>query len=332
MSRNRRGWAGVWLIAGLTACGDAADYQRYGGTTMGSYYQVTARCPDDVGPLIRETLAAVNDEMSTYLPDSTLSRFNAAPVGGWFPVDATLAEVVATAGVLYRESGGAFDVTVGPLVNLWGFGPDRGSGIPSAEAVAQTLDRIGHDRLEVSHDPPRLRKTADLYVDLSAIAKGHGVDRVIGRLGDAGCDAMLVDVGGEVRGTGVNPSGRPWRVGVEVPDPAGEGRIQRIIRLDDAAVATSGDYRNFIESGGRRYSHTIDPRTGFPVEHGLASVSVVHSSAMWADGYATLLTVLGPEQGLAFARDNGLAALLIVRTDTGFEERYTESLEAVLVQ
>lgn len=320
------------LVLLLAGCRDGQDYRRYGGTTMGTYYQVTAACPEDVGDLVREELRAVNLEMSTYLPESTLSRFNSAPPGEWFPVSRELAEVVAAAGVLNRESGGAFDVTVGPLVNLWGFGPAGTTGTPSDDAVAATMKRVGHQYLEVAHDPPRLRKTAELYVDLSAIAKGHGVDRVVDRLVDAECTAALVDVGGEVRGTGLSPSGRPWRVGVEVPDPETLGGVQRILRLDAGAVATSGDYRNFVESAGRRYSHTIDPRTGFPVEHSLASVSVMHPSAMWADGYATVLTVLGPEEGLAFAREHGLGALFLLRTDDSFEERYTEALKAALVE
>src|SRR5690606_31202862 len=172
----------------------------------------------------------------------------------------------------------------------------------------------------------------ELYVDLSAIAKGHGVDRVVQRLAAEGCDAMLVDVGGEVRGTGPSPAERPWRIGIEVPDPERQGGIQRVINLQEGAVATSGDYRNFVERDGIRYSHTIDPRTGYPVQHGLASVTVLHASAMWADGYATLLNVLGPEEGYAFAREHGLAALFVIRTDGGFEERYTPEFEALLVR
>jgi thiamine biosynthesis lipoprotein len=319
------------LAAVLAGCGAGPGYERYGGTTMGTYYQVTARCPGDVGTIIQEELRAVNAEMSTYQPRSTLSLFNSAPVGAWFPVSPQLAEVVAAAGVLNRESGGAFDVTVGPLVNLWGFGPPEASGVPDRQSIEATLERIGHRQLDLSFDPPRLRKRADLYVDLSAIAKGHGVDRVVLRLEEAGCDAMLVDVGGEVRGTGRSPSRRPWRIGVEVPDPGGEGGIQRVISLADGALATSGDYRNFLEADGRRYSHTIDPRTGYPVEHGLASVTVLHASAMWADGYATLLNVLGPVDGMEFARVKGLAALFIIRTDAGFEERYTRELQSALV-
>lgn len=317
-------------LAWLAGCGAEAEFRRYGGDTMGTYYQVTARCPIDVGQQIETTLRQVNDEMSTYLPDSELSRFNSAPPGDWVPVSATLAEVVAAADLLSRESGGAFDVTVGPLVNLWGFGPDGAGAPPSDAAVADTLAGVGHRHLEVRRDPPALHKTRALYVDLSAIAKGHGVDRVVTRLDEAGCADLLVDIGGEVRGRGSSPSGRPWRIGIEVPDPQQMGSVQRVIELEDAAVATSGDYRNFLEADGRRYSHTIDPRTGYPVEHTLASVSVVHGSAMWADGYATLLNVLGPEQGLAFAERAGLAAMFIERRENGFRERYTAAFEGLL--
>ncbi len=319
------------LIAALAGCDGSPEYRRYGGETMGTYYRVTARCPGDVADLIEDELASVNDQMSTYLPESTLSRFNSAPPGTWFPVTEQLAEVVSAALVLSRESEGAFDVTVGPLVNLWGFGPEDVDHVPSPEAVAAARERVGYRSLEVESDPPRLRKNADLYVDLSAIAKGYGVDRVAGRLGEAGCDATLVDIGGEVKGTGSSPADGPWRIGIEVPDPTRQGAVQRVIRLADGAAATSGDYRNFLMEAGQRYSHTVDPRTGYPVQHGLASVTVLHPSAMWADGYATLLTVLGPDEGLEFARRHGLAVMLIVRGENGLEERYTDAFESVLI-
>lgn len=319
------------LVSVIAGCGGAGEYRRYGGNTMGTYYQVTARCPGDVGVLIDAELEAVNGEMSTYLPDSTLSRFNRSPPGQWFSVSRELAAVVDAALTLSRQSDGAFDVTVGPLVNLWGFGPAEADGVPPPAAVAETLSRIGYRLLEVRKNPPALRKQAEIYVDLSAIAKGHGVDRVAARLADAGCDAMLVDVGGEVKGVGPSPSGRPWRIGIEVPDPRTRGEVQRVVRLQDGAVATSGDYRNFREVDGRRYSHTLDPRTGYPVEHGLAAATVLHPSAMWADGYATVLNVLGPEAGLAFAEAHALAVLLVVRGENDFLERYTASFESALV-
>jgi thiamine biosynthesis lipoprotein len=324
----------AWLL-GIAACSGTPEYQRHGGQTMGTYYAVTARCPAEVEPaviagLIESELAAVNDEMSTYLPESVLSRFNRSQVGDWFPVPATVAEVVTAAQELSRASGGAFDVTVGPLVNLWGFGPTAGHGIPSEAEIAAARERIGYQALEVRLDAPALRKARDLYVDLSAIAKGHGVDRVVQRLQAQGCADLLVDVGGEVRTVGVNPAGEAWRIGVEVPDPGSTGGVQRVLRIATGALATSGDYRNFVESDGHRFSHTMDPRSGRPVTHRLASVTVLHESAMWADGYATLLSVLGPEDGWVFALEHGLAALFIVRGESGFEERYTPGIEAAL--
>jgi thiamine biosynthesis lipoprotein len=322
-----------WLLVALLAgCSPGSGYRHYEGSTMGTYYRVTAACPEDVAAVIEAELRAVNEEMSTYLPESALSRFNSAAPGDWFPVPAPVVEVVDAALVLSRESQGAFDVTVGPLVNLWGFGPTEHSGVPDAEAIARARARVGYQALTTRAAPPALRKAEDRYVDLSAIAKGHGVDRVFGQLVTAGCSQLLVDIGGEVRGRGVNPKGQPWRIGVEVPDPGSSGSVQRVVLLEDAALATSGDYRNFFEAGGKRYSHTMDPRTGHPVDHALASVTVLHASTMWADGYATLLDVLGPDAGWEFAIAHDLAVLFIMRGETGFEERYTPRFEAVLAQ
>ena len=335
--RYTRSFTLVILAGLLTACG-TPDFRQYDGGTVGTYYRVKGRCPEDVSGLIERELRAVNQEMSTYLVDSALSAFNAAPVSVWIDVPKRLAEVVAVALQLSRESTGAFDVTVGPLVNLWGFGPSEPTknapglaGVPDEARIAAVRSQVGFEKLEVRFDPPRLRKMGELYVDLSAIAKGHGVDRLADQLTDAGCSDLLVDIGGEVRGIGLSPASRAWRIGVEVPDPESFGAIQRVIALDGMAAATSGDYRNFrtLESG--RYSHTIDPRTGYPVTHTLASVTVLHPSAMWADGYATALNVLGLEAGFELAERMGLAALFITREASGFDERYTGPMERALI-
>jgi FAD:protein FMN transferase len=324
--------SGVLALATLLlgAC-DRNDFRRYEGNTMGTYYAVTAQCRSDVADAIEDELRAVNVEMSTYLPESALSRFNRAPVGEWFPVPGPVAEVVAAANTLSVESAGAFDVTVGPLVNLWGFGPSEINGVPTPQAIADVLHSVGYQRLEVRQQPPALRKQGELYVDLSAIAKGHGVERVMTRLDAAGCESMLVDIGGDVGARGVSPARQAWRIGVEVPDSERYGTVQRIVRLTDGAIATSGDYRNFLDDDGQRVSHTIDPTTGYPVTHDLASVSVLHPSPMWADGYATLLNVLGADDGMVFAQDHGLAAMFIVRGEMGFEERYTPWFESALL-
>lgn len=330
-SKLRRLGLGLVCTAVL-GCGDpAGGYQRHQGPTMGTSYRVTASCPVRIGPTINAELERVNAQMSTYDAASTLSQFNGSAPGGWFAVGSELVEVVLAAETLFQESAGAFDVTVGPLVNLWGFGPVGPSArAPTDAEIATALEFVGDDYLEQRSDPPALRKGRALYVDLSAIAKGYGVDRLARQLDRAYCEHYLVEVGGEVRVKGVNESGQPWRIGVEVPDPATLGMVQRVVQPGDNGLATSGDYRNFLEVDGERFSHTIDPRSGRPVTHNLASVTVVHESAMWADGYATLLNVLGPRAGFVFAEERNLAALFVERTDRGFEERYTPAMKSLL--
>ena len=316
----------------VVGCGvPGGTHQRYVGDTMGTQYRVTADCPIDVAEEIVAVLTRVSAEMSTYDSASTVSRFNRSLPGDWFAVSSELVAVVAAAAELSDLSMGAFDITVGPLVNLWGFGPIRIFDAPPAqEKIDSARLRVGYTHLEYRQRPPSLRKRADVYVDLSAIAKGHGVDRLAERLIGVGCTDYLVEIGGEVRARGTNEHGEVWRIGVEVPNSESFGVLQRVLRVADQAVATSGDYRNFLEVDGERYSHTIDPRSGRPVQHRLASVTVVHESAMWADGYATLLSVLGPNAGFAFAQEHRLPALFIERAQSTFEERYTAPMQLLL--
>ncbi|NVB41582.1 FAD:protein FMN transferase [Pseudenhygromyxa sp. WMMC2535] len=280
-------------------------------------------------------LAAVNAEMSTYLEDSALSRFNAAGAGEPFAASAHLIAVVAAAKDISERSSGAFDVTVGPLVDAWGFGPDpRQRRELEADEIAALRARVGDEKLRVDVDAGVLEKSvAGLRVDLSAIAKGHGCDRVAAVLDGLGFERYMVEVGGEVRARGLNPEGEPWRIGIERPTADAEGAraVQAILPLRDACAATSGDYRNYWEVDGVRYSHTVDPRTGRPIEHSLASVTVVHpDSAALADGWATALNVLGPDEGLALAKSEGLAAYFLVREAEGFSVRQTSAFEALL--
>ncbi len=319
----------------LSGCEPTPAYDRFEGATMGTYFRVTALCPSRSAPELQQRLEAelaqVNGQMSTYQNDSELMRFNTHTVDEWVPVSNELLTVIAAAGEISRWSSGAFDVTVSELVDLWGFGPDgRIDNRPSDQVILDLLGRIGHERLEVDPDAQAIRRRAPFQVDLSAIAKGHGVDRVSQVLRRQACTDFLVDIGGEVLGEGLSPSGRPWRIGVEVPDPGTVGGVQRVIPLESMAVATSGDYRNFQDLEGRRYSHTLDPRTGEPVQHDLASVTVLHPSAMWADGLATALNVLGQDEGFALAESRGLAALFVIRGANGFEERYTPAMQEYL--
>lgn len=320
----------VWLgpaLAALAAACNGGGYQAVDGQTMGTSYRVVARCPATLDAVpIDAILASVNASMSTWDANSEISRFNASPVGEWTTLSPPFAEVMRTALELSAMSDGAFDVSVGALVNVWGFGPAPARGVPHDREVEAALARTGFRHLELDGD--RLRRTLDVSVDLSALAKGYAIDAIAENVTEQGCADYLAEIGGEIRVRGNGPGGHPWRLGVEMPD--GKGSAHRVLALDEGAIATSGDYRSYFEFDGQRYSHTIDPRFGRPVTHGLASVSVVHASAMWADGYATLIAVLGPEAGLAFALSKALPAYLLVRTEDGFEARTTPRMSSLL--
>jgi thiamine biosynthesis lipoprotein len=340
--RHAGRWLPLLFLWGALSCavrvpGRASGPVALAGATMGTTYVVRlAGLPAGV---FREAVAAdiealledVDARMSTYRPDSEIVRFNASRGTGWVEVSAGLATVVATARAVSRLTGGAFDVTVAPLVDLWGFGPTvRPAGVPPPAAIAAARERVGYRRVHVRRRPPALRKSLpDVALDLSAIAKGYALDRVAERLEALGVEGFMVEIGGEVRARGPSPEGGPWRIGIERP-VAGGGSIEAVACIDDAALATSGDYRNAFELDGRRYTHTIDPGTGWPVAHGLASVSVVDASAMCADALATALMVLGPEKGWRLAERRGVAALFVVRTGEGFHERATRAMRPAL--
>lgn len=319
----------------LAGCGrdEGSPEARITGATMGTTYSVRIVDPpdgmaiDEITRRIQLALEDVNRRMSTWRDDSEVSLFNAAPPGEWFPVSDDTAALVAMGQAVSRMSGGAFDVTVGPVVDLWGFGPDPVRVTPPAEAeIAAALERVGHTALESREEPPALRKTGpELAVDLSGIAKGHAVDRVAAVLAQAAIDNFLVEVGGELRVAGHNRRGERWSVAVE--DPLAAGReVHRVLNVTDTAIATSGDYRNFFEYEGKRYSHTIDPRTGWPVSHDLVSVTVLDESAALADALATALLVLGPEAGGELAERTDIAAYFVVRSGDGVMARWTSAL------
>ncbi len=335
----------VWLLAMLAAlmlagllagCGPREQTLRLVGQTMGTSWSVQVSRPPaglDQAALyarISAELAAVNDQMSTYQTDSELSRFNAADSTDWFRVSAELVRLVDSALAISMLTDGAFDVTVGPLVNLWGFGPAvTADQLPAQAEIDAARARVGWGLLATRTEPPALRKArADLYVDLSAIAKGYGVDRLAAVVAEAGITDYLVEIGGELYGRGLNAAGEPWQIAIERPDP-GRRAVLQVVALQDRAMATSGDYRNFFELDGARYSHTIDPATGRPVDHQVASVTVLAERCAEADAWATALLVLGPERGRALADARGLAALFVERVAAAGPEddalRLTES-------
>ena len=264
---------------------------------------------------IRATLQAALDEvdgqMSTWKPDSDLMRLNAAPVGEWVAVPVQLAAVLRLGLEIGRASGGAFDIGMGDAVRAWGFGPDAAAP-DGIRAAIRTPRRPAHEVLEF--DGAHVRKAAPIAVDLNGIAKGYGVDRLAETLRDHGIADALVGIDGEMRAMGLRPDGEAWTIAVEAPDP--ERRTPHsILALEDAAVATSGDYRHWVEVQGHRLSHTMDPRCGAPLIASPASVTVVARTCAGADAWATALMVLGPERGAALARRSGLDALFLLRDD-----------------
>ena len=312
---------------------------RLSGATMGTRYELKLvpgpgqTVPANLQNRVEELLARVNRQMSTYDPDSELSRFNRNHSTDWVAVTPELRQVVAEGLRIGELSGGAFDITVGPLVNLWGFGPEtRRDEVPSEAAMTRARERVGYWRLHARAEPPALKKDrADLYVDLSALAKGYGVDRMAALIDATGVGDYLVSIGGEIRARGRNGLGAAWTIAIEKP-VAGQRTVERLIRLGERAVSTSGDYRNFFEQNGRRYSHVINPHTGWPVPHTLASVTVISDRAMAADAIATALLAAGPELGFQLASEHHLAAFfMLIGPDDGFQERFTPEFEPYLL-
>nr|WP_275125159.1 FAD:protein FMN transferase [Vibrio fluvialis] len=320
----------TWLVALaslllLAGCEQPPQQVHLSGPTMGTSYNIKylqqdgLPSSDDLHKEIDRLLEEVNDQMSTYRKDSELSRFNQYQGIDPFEVSNQTATVVKEAIRLNGLTEGALDVTVGPLVNLWGFGPEaRPEVVPTDAELAERKANTGIHHLSVEGN--KLSKNLPhLYVDLSTIAKGWGVDVVANYIESQGIHNYMVEVGGEIRLKGLNRDGVPWRIAVEKPT-VDERSIQEIIEPGDMAIATSGDYRNYFERDGVRYSHIINPQTGRPIHNRVVSVTVLDKSCMTADGLATGLMVLGDEKGIEIAEQNHIPVFMIVKTDDGFKE------------
>lgn len=315
----------------LTGCG-GSDLATLRGQTMGTTYTVKVVASqvekDDLKQEVDRELARVNGLMSTWIPESELSRLNAAPVGEPFEVSPDTLEVIRLSREVSELSEGSFDITVGPLVNLWGFGPDpSGREVPSDDEIAAARERVGFDYIVI--DGNTVTKKADIYIDLSAIAKGYGVDRIAELLEARGFENYLVEIGGELRVRGHNDRDTPWTVAIETPAGGLERSIFRTVEIRDQAMATSGDYRNYFEKDGVRYSHTIDPVTGRPITHDLVSVTVLADTTAMADAMATAINVMGAARGLDLAQARNMAVQVIIKTEDGFEERMSPAFEAM---
>lgn len=330
-------WSGTSWGGSAPTAANTRVLHMLAGRSMGTQWSVKLVAEAAALPTLERGIQARLDEvvaqMSTWEPDSDLSRYNRAEAGTVQALPDGFYAVLDAALKLAADTDGAYDPTVGPLVNLWGFGPDGArDATPSEADIAQAQARVGWQR--VGFDPLARSATqaGGTYLDFSSIAKGYGVDRVAAWLREQHIDAFLVEVGGELYGHGRKPDGGAWLVSVERPSPEGSQHDGEdggtALALDGFAIATSGDYRRYFDHQGRRYSHTVDPRSGRPVAHALASVSVLHPQCMQADALATVLAVLGPQAGMAYANRRQLAAMFVMHDGDGFLTRMTPAFIA----
>lgn len=328
-------------LAALAGCSFEAEEKVWeiSGPVFGTEYHINVVMEEDPKRLkeladgISVVLEDVDASMSTWREDSELSRFNRlSDQSQWTEISPALYKVLARGQEISELTDGAFDVTIGPVVNLWGFGPEaRPEEMPSEEELTSILSVTGYQNLELRAEPPALRAGQGQYVDLSAIAKGYGVDAVARFLDSEGVSAFLVEIGGEVSVQGRKPGGDIWRLAIEEPVP-GQRQVNRVVAIGDRAMATSGDYRNYYESDGRRFSHTIDPRDGRPIDHNLVSVTVISDDCMTADALATAFNVMGRKKAKALATRENIAAYFIVRGDDGFETDFSPAFSSFLTQ
>ncbi|GAA0420957.1 FAD:protein FMN transferase [Cocleimonas flava] len=267
---------------------------------------------------IDNLLKDINHKMSTYQSDSEISQFNANPSLEWIPISQDFYDVVDSALLISNLSRGYFDITISPLVNLWGFGPKIKINTPKNDDIKEAMSHIGYQKLGTQKETNSLKKTDPLLtIDLSSIAKGYAVDKVSDYLSSKSIANHLVEIGGEVKAKGKNLSNKKWRIAIENPD-ADSRAVNSLLELDNTAVATSGDYRNYYVENNERQSHIIDPKTGYPIKHKLASVTVVNPSTMLADAWATTLMVLGEAKGKELVIEQGLSVQMIIRNGNGF--------------
>ena len=305
---------------------------------MGTTYTVKINSPKaqqdalSIKKSIDASLDKINAIMSTYLTDSELSKFNQTTSTDWYSVSNELFEVIKMGIEISEATNGAFDITIGPLVNLWGFGPiHKKNGIPDKTSINNALANVGFRHIHLDYKNKAIKKDLPhMYIDLSGIAKGYAVDRVASLLEDKySLDNYMVEIGGEIRSRGKNSEGQIWRIAIEMPIH-GERIAGPVINLENTGMATSGDYRNYFEVDGTDYSHTIDPETGRPITHQLESVTVINSQSMIADAWATALLVIGPEAGVTLANRQKLPAFFIIKDKNGYKQLTSKKFQGYL--
>lgn len=332
------------IFVSLSGCDNLSlDMVNVQGRTMGTTYSVKIVGVKSELPSSKKLLAwsdstfeKINQSMSTYIPDSELSLLNTSTSDQWKTVSSDLLYVLSLSQKISRLSGGAFDITIAPLVNLWGFGPKaQQEKIPVQNEIDEVKANIGFTKLQLDLKAKTMQKPIGLTMDLSAVAKGFAADALAKVLVAKGYKNMMVEVGGELVLLGVNNRGEEWTIGIETPSYellSDKKTPVRAVRLSGKGMATSGDYRNYYEEAGMRYSHTIDPSTGRPIVHALASVTVIADECAEADALATALNVMGPEKALTLAEDNSLAVYLIVRNGEEYDVQYSSAFRPYLVK
>ncbi|WP_417782368.1 FAD:protein FMN transferase [Terasakiella pusilla] len=323
------------LVAACDGSPQASTETSFSGSTMGTTFMVKViDLPDDLpAETVRNDLSAllkdVNDKMSLWVKDSELVRFNSSGSTDWISVSQDLYHVTEAAQKISVLTDGRFDVTMEPLIKLWGFSTrEKSNEPPSDDDIAQALSVVGYQKVETRAEPMAMRKSMPgVTVNLSAIAKGYGIDQLARYLESQGIENYMVEIGGDLRVKGLNARQEAWQIAIEKPDVTSRS-VYRVFPVHGTGMATSGDYRNFFEADGKRYTHIIDPRTGRPVAHQLASVTVLSETAMQADGLATALLAMGEVDGPALAEKNGIAAFFLIREGQGFVEKQTSHFEA----
>lgn len=328
----------VLLLALLAACGQQRAPITISGAAQGTQYHVTVtQMPHDldaaqIRAAMRDVIDTIDRQMSSWRDDSELSRFNAAPANQWIEVSPALASLVSAAADIGYTTDGAFDITVQPVLSVWGFGPGvtRPTRMPDREEIASAREKTGLGLLDIRTDPPALRKKkTGVELDIAGLAQGYTVDRMAQHLDRLGAEHYLVELGGGLFARGSKQDDQPWQIGVEKP-AAARRVVDRVVRLEDQGMTTSGDYRDFFEIDGHRYSHTIDPRTGRPVAHDLRAVTAIADNAMQADAMATALLVMGPKAGLAYANANDIAAFFVQGDTRGYTRKSSQAFQPYL--
>ena len=311
------------------------DLLVFSGNTMGTTYNIQIVAQENVSPeilskKIKLILNDVEQSMSTWRSDSELSRLNNTTSSEWLTVSKDLLYVLKLAQSVSKKTNGAFDITLDPLINLWGFSSHKiQTSIPDEKNILMALQKVGYRNLYIDPERHAIKKGIPIRINLSAIAKGYAVDKIAEYFNNQSINSYLIEVGGELRLKGHKKDGQLWSIAIETPS-TGERKPFKGLMLTDHAIATSGDYRNYYEIKGKRYSHTIDPVTGYPVTHGLASVTVISKTAAYADAVATALMVMGSDKGYHFCEKNKIPAYFVFHKNNKFNTKYTSYMKKYL--